>query len=235
MFIIVSAIQFWINDYLEFGLFIDDEKNRLYYFTIVVCTSPAAGIIVGGLLASKLGGYDTEKAIYIPLVTSFLVCVLANITPLTTNVIIFLPLFWTYLFLGSVLLPVASGIVLVSVEKKYAGSASSVSILLYNILGRLPGPNLYAIFKSLVNDKNSRIPFWILLNMAIPGFLATLICVKFQREKYRKLRNQNQSDEEKEVLFYGDNKEDKEMKNVSLQETIIDKNSINSTEETNKE
>ena len=209
MYIIVSAVQFWINDYLEFGLLIDDEKKRLYSFTFVVVTSPAAGIIVGGLLATKVGGYDTEKAIYIPLIASFLVCILANITPITSNVIVFLPLFWAYLFFGSVLLPVVSGIILVSVEKKYAGSASSVSTLIYNILGRLPGPYLYAVFKSLVNDKNSRIPFWILLNMAIFGFIAVLICVKFQREKYRKIRNENS--EEKELLLDGQNKEDKEM------------------------
>ena len=225
MFIIVSAVQFWINDYLEFGLLIADEKHRLYAFTFVVVTSPAAGIIVGGLISSKLGGYDTEKAIYIPLIASFIVCVLANITPLATNVFIFLPLFWTYLFFGSILLPIVNGIILVSVEKKYAGSASSVSTLLYNILGRLPGPNVYAVFKSLVDDKHSRIPFWLLLNMAIPGFLAVLICIKFQRKKYRKLRNQKN---EEEVLLNGENKK------INNEEIIIEKDSINSTEEINE-
>lgn len=213
IYIIVSAIQFWINDYLEFGLLIDDENKRLYTFSFVAVTSPAAGIILGGLLSTKVGGYDTEKAIYIPLISSFLVCVLANIIPLTSNAIVFLPLFWSYLFFGSIIIPVCSGIILVSVEKKYAGSASSISNLLYNIFGRLPGPYLYAVFKSMVNDKNSRIPFWILLNIAIPGFIAVLICVKFQKEKYRKQRNQNS--EEKELLF----NEDKE--------TTTETNSLN--------
>ena len=204
MFIIVSAVQFWINDYLEYGLLMEDEKKRLYAFAFVVITSPPAGIILGGILSGKVGGYDTEKAIYIPLITSFFVCILANIVPLTSNLFIFLPFFWIYLFLGSVLLPVANGIILVSVDKKYAGSANSVSTLIYNILGRLPGPNLYAFFKSQINDKNSRIPFWLLLNMAIPGFVAVLICVKFQKQKYRNLKNLNLTEEEK-LIF--DNKE----------------------------
>ena len=60
------------------------------------------------------------------------------------------------MLLGSILLPVVHGIILVSVDKEYTGSASSVSTLLYNILGRLPGPNLYAFYKSLFNDKHSR-------------------------------------------------------------------------------
>ena len=204
MFIIVSAVQFWINDYLEYGLLMEDEKKRLYAFAFVVITSPPAGIILGGILSGKVGGYDTEKAIYIPLITSFFVCILANIVPLTSNLFIFLPFFWIYLFLGSVLLPVANGIILVSVDKKYAGSANSVSTLIYNILGRLPGPNLYAFFKSQIDDKNSRIPFWLLLNMAIPGFIAVLICVKFQKQKYRNLKNLNLTEEEK-LIF--DNKE----------------------------
>ena len=203
MFIIVSAVQFWINDYLENGLLVDDEKKRLYAFAFVVITSPVGGIILGGILSNKLGGYDTEKAIYIPLVTSFLVCILANIIPLTSNLYVFIPLFWTYLFLGSVLLPVVSGIILVSVDKKFAGSVSSVSTLLYNILGRLPGPILYGFYKSQVDDKHSRIPFWLLLNMAIPGFIAVLICIKFQKEKYRKLRNQ--LNEEKEIFLDSEN------------------------------
>lgn len=204
MFIIVSAVQFWINDYLEYGLLIEDENKRLYAFAFVVITSPPAGIILGGILSGKVGGYDTEKAIYIPLITSFFVCIIANIAPLTSNIFIFLPFFWIYLFLGSVLLPVANGIILVSVDKKYAGSANSVSTLIYNILGRLPGPNLYAFFKSQINDKHSRIPFWLLLNMSIPGFIAVLICVKFQKQKYRNLKNLNLTEEE--ILNF-DNKE----------------------------
>ena len=222
MFIIVSAIQFWINDYLENGLFIADEKVRLYAFTFVVVTSPVAGIILGGVISGKIGGYDTEKSIYIPLIASFFVCILANITPLTSNLFIFLPLFWTYFFLGSVLLPVASGIVLVSVDKKYAGSASSISTLIYNIFGRLPGPNLYAFFKSQITDKNSRIPFWLLLNMAVPGFLAVLICVKFQKDKYRK-NYIPINEEEKEDIFDKKINEEK-IKNEKKKE--IEKNEI---------
>ena len=205
MFIIVSAIQFWINDYLEFGLLIEDKNARITCFSFVVITAPAAGIILGGVLAGKVGGYDKEKAIYIPLITSFGVVILANLCPIFTNLILFLPLFWTLLFLGSVLLPVTNGIVIVSVEQKYSGSASAASILIYHILGRLPGPTLYAFLKTMVNDQNSRIPFWLLLNVSIAGFLAVLFCVKFQKEKYRKLRN---DEETKKILDEEESKDD---------------------------
>ena len=224
MFIIVSAIQFWINDYLEFGLLIEDKNVRISCFAFVVATAPAAGIILGGVLSGKVGGYDKEKAIYIPLFTSLGVVILANLCPIFTNIFVFLPLFWTLLFLGSVLLPVANGIVIVSVEQKYSGSASAVSILIYHILGRLPGPNLYAFLKSLVNDKNSRIPFWLLLNVSAIGFLAVLIGVKFQKEKYRSLSN----DEETHKIL--DEEENKDDINTDSINDDITKDSINNVD-----
>ena len=187
IFLVASAMQFWINDYMENGLLITDKKKRLFSFTLVAITSPPLGIILGGIIAGKLGGYDTENAIYIPIIASFLVCILANIAPLTINLYIFLPIFWTYLFLGCLLLPVARGIVLVSVDKKYNGPINSISTLIYNVIGKLPGPNLYGFYKSKF-DKNSRIPFWLMLNVAVPGFLASFICLKYQKEKYRKLK-----------------------------------------------
>ena len=227
MFIIVSGIQFWINDYLEFCLLIDDEKKRLYAIAFVVITSPTAGIILGGILSTRLGGYDTEKAIYIPLISSFLVSILAYITPSTSNIFVFIPLFWIHLFLGSVLLPVVNGIILVSVDKKYAGSASSICTLFYNIAGRLPGPNLYAFYKSKINNKNSRIPFLLLLNMAIPGFIAVLISVRFQKEKYKKIRDQ--INEEKELIL------DNENNNKKIQYNLDNKKIYDKIEEENKD
>ena len=224
MFIIVSAIQFWINDYLEFGLLIEDKNARIICFGFVVATAPAAGIILGGVLAGKVGGYDKEKAIYIPLITSFGVVILANLCPIFTNLILFLPLFWTLLFLGSVLLPVANGIVIVSVEQKYSGSASAASILIYHILGRLPGPTLYAFLKSMVNDPNSRIPFWLLLNVSIAGFLAVLFCVKFQKEKYRNLRN---DEETQKILDKEENKDDINVDSINNVDINLEKETPN--------
>ena len=240
IYAIVAAIQFWINDYLQFGLQIEDAKTRFIMFGSVIVTSPPLGMVIGGIILSKVGGYESEKAIYIPLISSLIVSIFANLAPLSTNAYIFLPLFWVYFFSGSTIIPAANGISLVSVEKKYAGAASSISILLYNVLGRFPGPNLYAFFKSLVDDDTSRTPMWLLLNVSVIGFLAVLIALKFNKKKFKKLKeellkkekekeeqeninidnNNNNEIEEVETLFVGglDNeKEDDENTNVKLE------------------
>ena len=201
IFIIVSAIQFWINDYLEFALNVTNEKHRLLSFAIIIATSPIFGIFVGGALCQKIGGYETKNAIYIPLLSSLCVCILANIVPLTSNHIIFDIIFWIYLFFGSVILPVANGIVLCSVDKQYSGSASSVTTFIYNILGKLIGPNFYAWIKEIINDKSSKIPLWLTLNVAVIGFLSVLLCIKFQKKKYEMIQKEkldDDSDDEKE-------------------------------------
>ena len=233
IYAIVAAIQFWINDYLQYGLKIEEAQKRFIMFGSVIVTSPPLGMVIGGIILSKVGGYEAEKAIYIPLIASLIVSIFANLAPLSTNVYIFLPLFWVYFFSGSSIIPAANGISLVSVEKKYAGAASSMSILLYNVLGRFPGPNLYAFFKSLVNDESSRIPMWLLLNVSVIGFLAVLISLKFNKQKFIKLREElmkkesNEEIEEENIL--NNNNNDNEV------ETLIIDNKDEDTNENKKE
>ena len=251
LYAIVAAVQFWINDYLQFGLRIDDAKKRFFMFGAIVITSPPLGMIIGGIILTKVGGYESEKAIYIPLIFSLIVSIFANLAPLSTNVYVFLPLFWIYFFAGSAIIPAASGISLVSVDKKYAGAASSMSILLYNVLGKFPGPNLYAFFKNKANDENSRVPMWLLLNLAVIGFLAVLIALKFNKKKFIKLREEflkkqkeensniikensnNNETEEVETFIVGgddDEKENKEKNNGEENNNSNENNKENNQE-----
>ena len=224
IYAIVAAIQFWINDYLQYGLKIEEAQTRFIMFGSVIVTSPPLGMIIGGIILSKVGGYEAEKAIYIPLIASLIVVIFANLAPLSTNVYIFLPLFWVYFFSGSAVIPAANGISLVSVDKKFAGAASSISILVYNVLGRFPGPNLYAFFKSWVDDPSSRTPMWLLLNVSVIGFLAVLFSLKFNKQKFIKLREEllkKESKEEKEDNINNDNKEHN-YNNEEVETLIID-------------
>lgn len=68
IYYVVSAIQFWINDYLEECLKIDNPKKRLILFASIVITSPILGIILGGVVIKSLfGGYDKPRAIFGPI------------------------------------------------------------------------------------------------------------------------------------------------------------------------
>ena len=159
------------------------------------------------------------------MICSLIVSIIANLATLSSNVFLFLPLFWIYFFAGSIIIPAANGISLVSVDKKFAGAASSISILIYNVLGRFPGPNLYAFFKNIANDEHWT-PMWLLLNLAVIGFLAVLIALKFNKKKFIKLREEllknerkeksnfeNNETEEVETLIVGGDDDDDEKEN----------------------
>ena len=241
IYIIVAAVQFWINDYLQNNLKIEDAGSRLAMFGGVVLTAFPIGMIVGGIALTKIGGYESEKAIYIPLVFSLITSIFANLAPLSSNVYIFLPLFWIFFFAGSAIIPAANTISLVSVEKKFAGAASSTSILIYNVLGRFPGPNIYASFKSLINDNKSRIPMLLLLNISFIGFIATLIALKFNKQKFIKLREEllKKEKEEKEK-DNNDNIEEEEIlkideDNENNKENKIEENENKEVEEEGEE
>ena len=232
IYAIVAAIQFWINDYLQYALLIDDAKTRLMMFGSVIITSPPLGMGIGGIILSKVGGYESEKAIYIPLISSLIVTIFANLAPLSTNAFLFVPLFWIYLFAGSTIIPSANGVSLVSVDKKFAGAASSLSILIYNVLGRFPGPNIYASFKSLVNDDTSRIPMWLVLNISVIGFLCVLFALRFNKKKFIRLREELLRKEKEEEEK---NKENKNSDNVEEAEILIVDSSYKNKEEKNME
>ena len=217
IYAIVAAVQFWINDYLQYGLKIEDPQTRFIMFGVVVVTAVPAGMVVGGIFLTKVGGYESEKAIYIPLIFSLIVTIFANLAPLSSNAYVFLPLFWLYFFSGSAVIPAANSLSLVSVEKKYAGAASSTNILLCNVLGRFPGPNLYAAFKSLIDDNSSRIPMLMLLNLSFIGFVAVLIALKFNKQKFIKLREEMLKEEkEKEEKEKGEEKNNKDNNNNNI-------------------
>ena len=159
---------------------------------------------------------------------------MANLAPIFTNAYLFVPLFWIYLFFGSTIIPSANGISLVSVDKKYTGASSSLSILIYNVLGRFPGPNIYASFKSLVNDETSRIPMWLVLNIAFIGFICVLIALRFNKKKFIKLREEllkKEQEKEKEL----ENKKNKISDNAEEAEILIVDGSYKNKEENNKE
>ena len=240
IYAIVAAIQFWINDYVQYPLGIEEADKRFLLFGSIMVTALPSGMILGGIILSKVGGYESEKAIYIPLIFSLIVSICANLATLSDSVYLFYPIFWVYFFCGSAIIPSANGISLVSVEKKYAGAASSMSTLLYNVLGRFPGPNFYAFFKSLVDDITSRIPMWLLLNLADFGFLAVLIAIKFNKKKFMKLREELLEKERMENENNNKNEENNDNNNQNDSEeveTIIvdsrnnDTNNINNVNE----
>lgn len=190
IFFVVSGIQFWINDYLELSIGINDKKQRLYIFAVIIITSPILGIILGGVFVKALfGGYDKKNTILFPLGCAIVVGVVANFTIMTLNVWVFASTLWLYLFFGSMVLPGMNGIIISSVPKEFAGNASALSTLIYNCLGRFPSPNVYGFIKQKTGQSfDGRIPMTVTVNFAILGLIFLIIAtiVKYRTSNNKK-------------------------------------------------
>ena len=118
-------------------------------------SGPVLGVVVGGILTTKAGGYSSVKgqkmqcyfgcvSVLAALPMPFIGDV--NKFPKTNrDAWIFGALLWLVLFCGGFVLPQITGMLMESVGKYQKTSANSVANLAYNLFGYLPAPGLYGI------------------------------------------------------------------------------------------
>ena len=63
LYFVVTGIQFWFSDFL---ITVMNMKKEVVFsiFTLVSISGPVIGVIFGGWLSSKLGGYNNPKSLY---------------------------------------------------------------------------------------------------------------------------------------------------------------------------
>ena len=181
IFLILSGLQFWINDFLENSIHILDKKERLIYFIVIILITMIGAPITGGFILQKLGGYESYRSIYLPFYCCIFSLVCSNLLLLSSYKNFVAILICGYLFSGCIMISSLNGIIMSSIKKEYAGSASSISNLLYNICGRLVGPSFYGFTRSFFTIE-SKIPMVILLDVKF----ITLICL-YKCFKYKKI------------------------------------------------
>jgi hypothetical protein len=61
IYFLTTGIQFWITDYMVVVLGAD-MNNAFLYFVVIAITGPVLGVIVGGYVFSRIGGYNDPRA-----------------------------------------------------------------------------------------------------------------------------------------------------------------------------
>ena len=181
LLLILSGIQFWVNDFLENAIHILDKKERLLYFITIILSTMLGAPIMSGIIMQKLGGYESNKIIFLPLFCCIFSLILSNLLFIISYKIIIAFLFGGYLFSGCMMISCLNGIIMSTIPKEYTGSASSISNLLYNICGRLIGPYFYGVTRSIFGA-NSKIPMIILLDVKFITLLCLYNFLKYKRK-----------------------------------------------------
>ena len=190
LFFIVTCVQYWTSDYMLIALDLKDEMQRLYGFAIVCLTSPTCGLLLGGYIVDKIGGYSKKGALIFCFVVSIL-CIIPGIPlPLVDSAILYALFLWLLLFGGASTLPTMTGLAISCLPKSVQGSGNSFVIFFYNLLGYLPAPFVYGFLKDLFHDKNDpkkgsrvaqRATIWVTFSVCF--IIGIAIIFRFKNDK----------------------------------------------------
>ena len=190
LFFIVTCVQYWSSDYMLVALEEENETKRLYCFSIVCLTSPTFGLIVGGYIVDKLGGYSKKIALIFCQIFALLSILPAIPLPLVNSLFLYALFLWILLFLGASLIPTIQGISIACLPKDIQGSGNSFFIFFYNLLGYLPAPFVYGFLKDLFDDKSDpkkgsraaqKITSWS--TIGVPIFVGIALCFRFTKDE----------------------------------------------------
>ena len=133
LFFIITGVQYWGSDYMITELK-QDEGIVFIAYAVISITGPVLGVVVGGTITTKLGGYTTFKAIKFTGISAALCVCSALPIPFVNNFPLFAILLWFLLFFGGAILPAMTGIMINTVSIEQKTTANSLANLFYNLL-----------------------------------------------------------------------------------------------------
>ena len=204
IYFIVTGIQFWMTKYL-IEILGGEPILVNTLFSIISVTAPLSGVILGGTFSDKYGGYKGENAIRaIKLCIAFGLISFVFAFPMgfLFQIIYLCILLWTFLFFGAAIIPIGTGIMISSVQKDCQATSSSISQLIFNLLGYFFSPMLTGYIMDRFVDKRQgfiwgmRVVFWWVIFSLIFFILSYIIAI----HKYENQKNNPEDSEESSMV-----------------------------------
>ena len=154
----MGVIQFWGNNYLKNYMSIEN-KLHLFFFNVICVSGPTIGVIIGGILTQKLGGYTKRKTIYFALLLSLISSIISIfISKIHSNhIFLFCITVCLYLFFLCAMIPPEAGIILASLSLEHKGDGYTITNFLLNLIGNTPCTFVYPFFKDYVYKKYNNV------------------------------------------------------------------------------
>ena len=186
----MAVIQFWGADYMQYVVGVEDEFVLLYVFSAICITGPPAGIILGGVIGSKIGGYTVRKAIVICVGLCAMSCVFALIITLdSSHVAYFGIMVWLYFFFSGATTPLETGIVISSLPERLRGDGFSVMNFILNLIGNLPASSVYGLIYQNTKSTHNTYAMFFTMSYNVVGLIFVILGMVFRL-------NKNDKDEE---------------------------------------
>lgn len=186
LFFIITAVQYWAPDYLADVLLIKNSENIAYSFILVCITSPTLGVICGGLLSAKFGGYESRHSILICLILGILAASCSIPVTIVNDILPFTLYLWLLLFFGGAIVPIITGIIISSLPMNLRGSANSITSILCTLLGYMPAPYVYGRIYETTKYSYDRFAFMCVMYYSLFGVFLLALSSYFRYSNFNK-------------------------------------------------
>ena len=155
IYFIVTGIQFWITKYLIEILSVEPIIVNIIFFIFII-TAPLSGVLFGGTLSDRYGGYkgkNERKALQMCAAFGILAFFFGIPMGFMFQITYLSVLLWTFLFFGAAIIPMGTGIMISCVPKDCQATSSSMSQLIFNLLGYFSSPMITGFIMDRFEDE----------------------------------------------------------------------------------
>ena len=147
----MRVIQFYADKYMEIVLKIE-ERIKFILYVVLCMTGPIAGIIICGIIITKIGGYGSRNGMIFILTLNIIASVISIFITITLNPILSLFSAWLYLFCFAAVTPLQGGVIVACLPKELKGNGYSINMFFLNAIGSFPSSYVFALICDYIND-----------------------------------------------------------------------------------
>ncbi len=140
----IGVVQYFGDKYMKLVLNIGDSV-RFILFGLLCLFGPTTGMVVGGIICSKLGGYIKRNSMTFCIICSSISAGISMLIACHKISVLFAIAGWTYLFAIGGVIPPISGIIISCLDNNLRGDGFSLCNLLTNLLGNFPSSYVYSL------------------------------------------------------------------------------------------
>ena len=153
----MRVIQFYADTFMDKVLNVN-KKMKFIYYIFLCLTGPVFGILICGVICSKIGGYISKNGMKFILLLNILAATSSSLITITLNSFLALSMAWLFLFCYAACTPLQGGIIIACLPKELKGNGYAISMFLLNCIGSFPSSYIYALicdaFQKYYYDKN---------------------------------------------------------------------------------
>ena len=189
-------VRLFIKDYVHNGLGERNEILLLSYYSLASILGPSIGGTIGGLIITKVGGYEHKDSC--KMISIFSVCTLISTFFLcySDKLLTFSISLFSFYATGYTFYPIVTGYLVNSLNARQKGTGYSFTILISTLFSNFPGPLYYGFINEKFKKTNPRLAWRCSVFYYIVGFVLVQFVCYYRYKDLEKKEEEKKKDEE---------------------------------------